>query len=120
MHNVSGLGNTDGSQRAMDMYTKIRYLQQLNGGKGIVFATATPVMNSMAEMYIMQKYLQSDALEQLGLRSFDAWAKQFGEIVNGIEIKPSGQGFRVKQSFSNFVNLNELQLQFRSFADVLI
>ena len=119
MHNVSGLGNTDGSQRAMDMYTKIRYLQQLNGGKGIVFATATPVMNSMAEMYIMQKYLQSDALEQLGLRSFDAWAKQFGEIVNGIEIKPSGQGFRVKQSFSNFVNLNELQLQFRSFADVL-
>ena len=119
MNNISGLGNKDGSQRAFDLYTKVRYLQKLNSGRGIVFATATPVMNSMAEMYIMQKYLQSDMLDQLGLKSFDAWAKQFGEVVNSVEIKPSGQGFRVKQTFSNFRNLNELQLLFRSFADVL-
>ena len=119
MNNISGLGNKDGSQRAFDLYTKVRYLQKLNGGRGIVFATATPVMNSMAEMYIMQKYLQSDMLDQLGLKSFDAWAKQFGEVVNSVEIKPSGQGFRVKQTFSNFRNLNELQLLFRSFSDVL-
>ena len=119
MNNISGLGNKDGSQRAFDLYTKVRYLQKLNGGRGIVFATATPVMNSMAEMYIMQKYLQSDMLDQLGIKSFDAWAKQFGEVVNTVEIKPSGQGFRVKQTFSNFRNLNELQLLFRSFSDVL-
>lgn len=119
MNNISGLGNKDGVQRAFDLYTKVRYLQKLNGGRGIVFATATPVMNSMAEMYIMQKYLQSDMLAQLGLKSFDAWAKQFGEVVNSVEIKPSGQGFRVKQTFSNFRNLNELQLLFRSFSDVL-
>ena len=119
MTNVSGLGNKDGSKRAFDLYTKVRYLQKLNGGKGIVFATATPVMNSMSEMYIMQKYLQPDLLEQLGLSTFDAWAKQFGEVVNGVEIKPSGQGYRVKQSFSRFKNMSELQLLFRNFADVL-
>lgn len=119
MSNVSGLSNSNGSQRAFDLYGKVRYLQGLNGGRGVVFATATPVMNSMAEMYIMQKYLQSDMLEQLGLKTFDAWAKQFGEVVNSVEIKPSGQGFRVKQTFSNFRNLNELQLLFRSFSDVL-
>lgn len=119
MQNVGGLGNADGSQRAFDLYTKIRYLQKLNGGRGIVFATATPVMNSMAEMYIMQKYLQSDMLQQLGITTFDAWAKQFGEVTNTYEIKPSGQGVRAKQVFSNFKNLNELQLMFRSFSDVL-
>ena len=119
MTNVSGLGNKDGSKRAFDLYTKVRYLQKLNGGRGIVFATATPVMNSMSEMYIMQKYLQPDILNQLGLSTFDAWAKQFGEVVNGVEIKPSGQGYRVKQSFSRFKNMSELQLLFRNFADVL-
>ena len=119
MNNVSGLGNKDGSKRAFDLYTKVRYLQQLNGGRGVVFATATPVMNSMSEMYIMQKYLQPDLLNQLGLSTFDAWAKQFGEIVNGVEIKPSGQGYRVKQSFSRFKNMSELQLLFRNFSDVL-
>ena len=119
MTNVAGLGNKDGSKRAFDLYTKVRYLQKLNGGRGIVFATATPVMNSMSEMYIMQKYLQPDLLNQLGLNTFDAWAKQFGEVVNGVEIKPSGQGYRVKQSFSRFKNMSELQLLFRNFADVL-
>ena len=119
MTNVSGLGNKDGAKRSFDLYTKVRYLQKLNGGRGIVFATATPVMNSMSEMYIMQKYLQPDVLNQLGLSTFDAWAKQFGEVVNGVEIKPSGQGYRIKQSFSRFKNMSELQLLFRNFADVL-
>ena len=119
MTNVAGLGSTKGAQRAFDLYTKIRYLQGLNGGRGIVFATATPVMNSMVELYIMQKYLQPDVLNQLGLKTFDAWAKQFGEVVNKWEINPSGTGMRQKQVFSNFRNLNELQLLFRSFTDVV-
>ena len=119
MSNVAGLGPSKGAQRAFDLYTKIRYLQGLNGGRGIVFATATPVMNSMVELYIMQRYLQPDVLNQLNLKSFDAWAKQFGEVVNKWEINPSGTGMRQKQVFANFRNLNELQLLFRSFADVL-
>lgn len=119
MSNVAGLGTPKGAQRSFDLYTKIRYLQGLNGGRGIVFATATPVMNSMVELYIMQRYLQPDILNQLGLKSFDAWAKQFGEVVNKWEINPSGTGMRQKQVFANFRNLNELQLLFRSFADVL-
>lgn len=119
MTNVAGLGSTKGAQRSFDLYTKIRYLQELNGGRGVVFATATPVMNSMVELYIMQRYLQPDVLNQLGLKSFDAWAKQFGEVVNKWEINPSGTGMRQKQVFANFQNLNELQLLFRSFADVM-
>ena len=119
MSNVAGLGSPKGVQRAFDLYTKTRYLQGLNGGRGIVFATATPVMNSMVELYIMQRYLQPDVLNQLNLKSFDAWAKQFGEVVNKWEINPSGTGMRQKQVFANFRNLNELQLLFRSFADVL-
>lgn len=119
MSNVSGLGNRDGSKRAFDLYTKVRYLQQLNGGKGIVFATATPVMNSMAEMFIMQRYLQPQMLHDLGIENFDAWAKQFGEVVNGLEVNPSGTGYRIKQSFSRFKNLPELQLMFRNMADVM-
>lgn len=119
MNNVSGLGNKDGSQKAFDLYMKVRYLQALNGGRGIVFATATPVMNSMSEMYIMQKYLQSDLLEARGLHSFDAWASQFGEVRTVLEMNPSGKGFRQKQSFSRFKNLAELQQMFRAFADVL-
>lgn len=119
MNNVSGLGNKEGSQKAFDLYMKVRYLQGLNGGRGIVFATATPVMNSMSEMYIMQKYLQSDLLEARGLHSFDAWASQFGEVRTVLEMNPSGKGFRQKQSFSRFKNLAELQQMFRAFADVL-
>lgn len=119
MNNVSGLGKADGSQRAFDLYTKVRYLQQLNGGRGVVFATATPVMNSMTEMYIMQKYLQPDTLKQLGIEHFDSWAKMFGEVVNALEIAPSGSGYRVKQTFSKFKNVKALQMLFRSFTDVL-
>lgn len=119
MNNVSGLGNKEGAKRSYDLYMKVRYLQQLNGGRGIVFATATPVMNSMSEMYIMQKYLQSDLLKQRGLETFDAWANMFGEVVNVMEMNPTGKGYRQKESFSRFKNLGELQQMFRSFADVL-
>ena len=119
MQNVAGLGNKDGSQKAFDLYMKVRHLQSLNGGRGIVFATATPVMNSMSEMYIMQKYLQGDLLEARGIHSFDAWASQFGEVRTVLEMNPSGKGFRQKQSFSRFKNLAELQQMFRAFADVL-
>ena len=119
MSNVSGLGSKEGSQKAFDLYMKVRYLQKLNGGRGVVFATATPVMNSMSEMYIMQKYLQGDLLDARGLQSFDAWANQFGEVRTVLEMNPSGKGFRQKQSFSRFKNLAELQQMFRSFADVL-
>ena len=118
MNNISGLGNKEGSQRAFDMYMKTRYLRSVNGGRGIVFATATPVMNSMSEMYIMQKYLQEDKLNQLGIRSFDAWANLFGEVINCLEPNPSGKGMRIKQAFARFKNLPELQRLFRSFADV--
>ena len=119
MTNVSGLGKADGAQRSFDLYTKVRYLQQLNGGRGVVFATATPVMNSMTEMYIMQKYLQPDMLKQLGIEHFDSWAKMFGEVVNALEISPSGSGYRLKQTFSKFKNVKALQQMFRSFTDVL-
>lgn len=119
MTNVAGLGNSKGAQRSFDLYTKVRYLQGLNGGRGIVFATATPVMNSMVELYIMQRYLQPDVLQQFGLKSFDAWAKVFGEVVNKWEFNPSGTGMRQKQVFANFRNLSELQLLFRSFTDVV-
>jgi len=120
MNNVSGLGNKEGAKRSFDMYMKVRYLQRLNGGRGIVFATATPVMNSMSEMYIMQKYMQEDLLKQRGLGTFDAWANMFGEVVTVMEMDPSGSGYRQKESFSRFKNLGELQQMFRSFADVLI
>lgn len=119
MSNVSGLSGKDGSQKAFDLYMKTRYLQNMNGGRGIVFATATPVMNSMSEMYIMQKYLESDDLEARGLTSFDAWANQFGEVRTVLEMNPSGKGYRQKQSFSRFKNLAELQQMFRSFTDVV-
>lgn len=119
MSNVSGLGKAEGAQRSFDLYTKIRYLQQLNGGRGVVFATATPVMNSMTEMYIMQKYLQPDLLKQLGIEHFDSWAKMFGEVVNALEIAPSGSGYRLKQTFSKFKNVRALQQLFRSFTDVM-
>lgn len=119
MNNVSGLGDKNGSQRAFDLYMKVRWMQQLNGGRGVVFATATPVMNSMSEMFIMQKYLQYDVLKQRGLTSFDAWANQFGEVRTVLEIKPSGKGYRQKESFSQFKNIPELMQMFHKFADVL-
>lgn len=119
MDRVGGLGSKDGNDKTLDMLMKIRHLQKMNGGKGVVFATATPVMNTMAEMYIMQKYLQPQALEEKGIANFDAWAAQFGEVVTTLEMKPEGNGYREKQMFSKFKNLGELVAMFRSFADVM-
>ncbi len=119
MRNVAGL-STNGSERAFDMETKIEYLNELHGGedKGVIFATGTPISNSMAEMYTMQSYLSKNALKKSGVQFFDAWANTFGETVTSLELKPSGGGVRPKTRFSRFVNLPELQLQYRTFADV--
>ena len=120
MNNVSDLGDKEGSQRAFDLYMKVRYLQKLNGGRGIVFATATPVMNSVVELYTMQRYLQGDLLEARGLTNFDAWANQFGEINTIRKMKPGGNGYELKQSLSKYKNMAELQQMFRAFSDVIV
>lgn len=119
MSDVADLGNKNGSKRASDLYMKVRYLQGLNGGRGVVFGTATPVMNSVVEMYAMQSYLQGDLLKQKGINSFDAWASEFGEVVDINKMKAGGNGYETKQSMSRYRNLGELQQLFRSFADVV-
>ena len=119
MNNISGLGNKDGSKRAFDMFMKTQYLQQLNGGRGLVFATATPIMNSVAEMYTMQRYLQNNLLNQKGLISFDAWANAFGDIKTVQEINPSGTGFRNKEVLAKYKNTQDLMQMFTAFTDVV-
>lgn len=119
MSDVADLGNKEGSKRANDLYMKVQYLQGLNGGRGVVFGTATPVMNSVVEMYSMQKYLQGDLLKQKGINGFDAWASEFGEVVDINKMKAGGDGYETKQSMSRYRNLGELQQLFRSFADVV-
>lgn len=118
MDRVGGLGTPAGAGKALDLYMKVRYLQRTNGGKGVVFATGTPISNSMAEMYLLMKYLMYDELKALNLGHFDAWAATFGEVVNAMELAPEGKGFRLKQRFSKFVNLPEVLRLFRSVADV--
>lgn len=118
MQRVAGLGNRDGAQRAFDLFMKVKYLQEFNGGRGVCFATATPIMNSVAEMYTMQKYLNEDALISKGITSFDAWVKQFGEVTTEIEQTEKGK-FREINVLSRFKNVPELQTMFRSFADVV-
>ena len=120
MQGIADLGNKEGSQRAFDLYMKVRYLQQLNGGRGIVFATATPVMNSVVELYTMQRYLQGDLLDAKGLTNFDAWANQFGDVVTIRKMKTGGNGYEIKQSLSKYKNLGEMQQMFRGFADVIV
>lgn len=120
MQGIADLGNKEGSQRAFDLYMKVRYLQKLNGGRGIVFATATPVMNSVVELYTMQRYLQGDLLDAKGLTNFDAWANQFGDVVTIRKMKTGGNGYEIKQSLSKYKNLGEMQQMFRSFADVIV
>ena len=118
MNNVSGISNA-ASARASDMQMKIEYIGELHGGdKGVVFATGTPISNSMAEMYVMQTYLQKHTLEELGINYFDAWAADFGETVTALEMAPSGQGYRARTRFAKFTNLPELMTLYRSFADV--
>ena len=117
MRNVGGIAQTE-ALKASDLYMKCRYLDELTGNKGVVFATGTPVSNSMAEMYTMQRYLQYDTLESLELTHFDSWAAQFGETVTSMELKPEGKGFQQKTRFANFYNLPELMSVFMEVADI--
>ena len=117
MRNVGGISQTE-ALKASDLYMKCRYLDELTGNKGVVFATGTPVSNSMAEMYTMQRYLQYDTLERLELTHFDSWAAQFGETVTSMELKPEGKGFQQKTRFANFYNLPELMAIFKEVADI--
>ena len=117
MQNVAGLSNAE-AQKSSDMYMKCRYLDEKTGSKGIVFATGTPVSNTMVEVYTMQRYLQHDALERLGLNHFDAWAANFGETVTAMELAPEGSGYRARTRFSKFFNLPELMSLFKEVADI--
>lgn len=119
MQNVSGIGSKP-SQRAMDMLMKCQYIQEKNNGRGVVFATGTPISNSMAEMFIMQKYLQFDKLKELGMIHFDQWAANFGEVVSSLELAPEGSGYRFKNRFSKFFNLPELMSIFKEVADIKV
>jgi N12 class adenine-specific DNA methylase len=117
MNRVAGLPNSE-SNRAQDMFIKTGYLRERNGGKGVVFATGTPISNTMAEMYTLQRYLAPEALAAAGVEHFDAWASNFGEAVTALELAPDGSGYRMHTRFAKFVNLPELLSMFRSFADV--
>ncbi len=117
MRNVAGLSQTE-AQKSSDLFMKCRYMDELTGGKGVVFATGTPISNSMTEMYTMQRYLQYDLLKAKNLTHFDAWASTFGETVTAIELAPEGTGYRAKTRFSRFYNLPELISMFKEVADI--
>jgi N12 class adenine-specific DNA methylase len=117
MNRIAGLPNTE-SNRALDMFIKVGYLRERNQGRGVVFATGTPISNTMAEMYTLQRYLAPEALKSAGVEHFDAWAANFGEAVTSLELAPDGSGYRMHTRFARFVNLPELLSMFRSFADV--
>ncbi len=117
LRNVGGISRTE-AQKSSDLYMKCRYLDEITGGKGIVFATGTPVSNSMVELYTMQRYLQFNELEKMGLEFFDSWASTFGETVNAIELSPEGTGYRNKTRFAKFHNLPELMSLFKEIADI--
>ena len=117
MRNVGGISQTE-AQKSSDLYMKCRYLDELTGGRGVVFATGTPISNTMVELYTMQKYLQYHVLEEHGLLNFDAWASTFGETVTAIELAPEGTGYRAKTRFSRFYNLPELMSMFKEVADI--
>lgn len=114
---VSGL-SVNGSQRASDLSYKCRYMDEKTGGRGIVFATGTPVSNSMTELFTMQRYLQRFTLEKAGLACFDLWASTFGETVTGFELAPEGSGYNMKTRFSRFHNVPELMNLFKEIADI--
>ncbi|BCN29510.1 helicase-related protein [Anaeromicropila herbilytica] len=117
MRNVAGV-STSKAKKSMDMLMKCMYIQEINGGKGVVFATGTPVSNSMTELFVMQRYLQNQSLQEKGLHHFDAWAAQFGEVISSLELAPEGTGYRFKNRFAKFTNLPELMTMFREIADV--
>ena len=117
MRNVAGLSQTE-SQKSSDMFLKCRYMDEITGGKGIVFATGTPVSNSMTELYTMQRYLQYGTLQQKSMSHFDAWASTFGETTTAIELAPEGTGYRARTCFAKFFNLPELMNLFKEVADI--
>lgn len=117
MNNVSGISSS-GAKKATDMQLKCQYISEINGNRGIVFATGTPISNTMCEMYVMQLYLQKPALEQMGIYHFDAWAANFGEVTTALELTVEGSGFRFKSRFNKFTNLPELMNIYREVADV--
>lgn len=117
MRNVAGIGQSE-AQKSSDMFAKCRYLDEITGGRSVVFATGTPVSNSMVELYTMMRYLQYDMLKESGLEHFDSWAANFGETITALEMAPEGTGFRSKTRFAKFFNLPELMSMWREAADI--
>lgn len=117
MRNVAGLSTTD-AQKSSDMFAKCRYLDEVTGNRGTVFATGTPISNSMTEMYTIQRYLQYDRLQETGMAHFDCWASRFGETVTALELAPEGTGYRARTRFAKFFNLPELMAMFKEVADI--
>ena len=117
MTRIAGLPQT-ASERAFDMYLKTRKVQSLNGGNGVAFVTGTPIANSMAEMFIMQRYLQLEAMKRHNLHHFDSWAATFGEPVTAMELSPDGAGYRLNTRFVPFINVPELMQMFCQTANV--
>lgn len=117
MRNVGGIAQTE-AQKSSDLFMKCRYLDEITGGRGTVFATGTPISNSMVELYTIQRYLQYSTLVKNGLQHFDAWASTFGETITAVELTPEGTGYRVKTRFAKFYNLPELMAMFKEIADI--
>ena len=117
MRNVAGIAQNE-AQKSADMFNKCQYLDEITGGKGITFATGTPISNSMTELYVMQRYLQNSKLQNMGLGLFDSWASTFGEVVTSIELAPEGTGYRAKSRFAKFYNIPELMNMFKEIADI--
>ena len=117
MRNVGGIAQTE-AQKSSDLFMKCRYLDEITGGRGIVFATGTPISNSMVELYTIQRYLQYSTLVKNGLQHFDAWASTFGETITAVELTPEGTGYRAKTRFAKFYNLPELMAMFKEIADI--
>ena len=117
MRNVAGLSTSD-AQKSSDMFAKCRYMDELTGSRGVIFATGTPVSNSMTELYTMQRYLQYDRLQELSMTHFDCWASRFGETTTALELAPEGTGYRARTRFSKFFNLPELMNLFKEVADI--
>ena len=117
MRNVAGLSTSE-AQKSSDMFGKCRYLDEITGGRGVIFATGTPISNSMTEMYTLMRYLQYNTLQQKGLTHFDAWASTFGETTTAIELAPEGTGYRARTRFAKFFNVPELMAMFKEAADI--
>ena len=117
MRNVAGLSTSD-AQKSSDMFAKCRYMDEITGNRGVIFATGTPVSNSMTELYTMQRYLQYERLQELNMTHFDCWASRFGETVTALELAPEGTGYRARTRFSKFFNLPELMNLFKEVADI--